>query len=460
MILEIEVLGYADAAGALLSGNQSAAGQHDALAGRLDGLAGMAGDDATATDFAAAYDAAAADALAGLADATIAFATLARLTDESLANHRRAEEASRLIPGAIVHDVDLELPPASYVTVLRSTPTSSLGADPPLLTPLQAWVLDHVEGFVWPDADVDRLREAGQAWRSAAAGLDDLAGDCDIAVRAFETQRSPEIPLAIAATTDLRDTITGLAVSCAGLGDHCDAHADAVEQKRAEILALVHEVLAIVVEGIVLGVALGAVTAGIGAAGGAAAIATRAAAFSPRFAAILASLRALTLGTAASVRLTHDAIRARRLRLERFLGVPARTEAGHLTLGSARWQPGWLARHEHSGSHTLSKHVGQTEDQLRLRAGQLANKRASSFSSQDDAEQIIESVLRRHSDALSSWLDRGSSPLRLDETFKSATGTTVFADGRSQVVNGVKVILRRDPAMPDGYRVLTAFPQP
>ncbi len=333
MILEIESLGYADAAGALLTGNRAAAGQHDALVARLDGLGGMAGDDATAADFAAAYDAAAGDALAGLADVAAAFATLARLTNGSLANHRHAEAAATLTPGAVVHDAALDLPPTSYLTVLRATPPSSLGGDAPLLTPQQAWVLDHVEGFVWPDADVERLREAGRAWRGAAAGLDDLAADCAIACAAFETQRSPEIPLAIAATTDLRDTLTGLAVSCAGLGAHCDAHADAVEQKRAEILALVHEILAIVVEGIVIGVALGAVTAGIGAAGGATAIAARVAGFSPRFAAILASLRTLTVSTAASVRLTHDAIRARRLRLERFLGVPARSEAGHLTLG-------------------------------------------------------------------------------------------------------------------------------
>lgn len=50
MILQVESLGYADAAGALLTGNQAAAGQHGELAGRLDGLAGMAGDDDTAAD--------------------------------------------------------------------------------------------------------------------------------------------------------------------------------------------------------------------------------------------------------------------------------------------------------------------------------------------------------------------------------------------------------------------------
>ena len=459
MILEIEPLGYADAAGALRTGNRAAAGQHDAVVGRLDGLAGMAGDDAAAADFAAAYDAAATEAVAGLADVAAAFETLGRLTEESLANHRRAETGSTLTPGAIVHDVDVDLPATSYLTVLASIPPSSLGGDSPLLTGQQAWVLDHIEGFAWPDADVARLREAAQVWRGAAAGLDDLASDCAAAVRAFETQRSPEIPLAITATTDLREIITGLAVSCAGLGAHCDAHADAVEQKRAEILALVHEILAIVVEGIVIGVALGAITAGIGAAGGAAAIAARVAAFSPRFAALLTALRTLTSATAASVRLTHHAIRARRVRLERFLGVPVRTQAGQFTPGRARWQPGWLARHEHSGSHTLSRHVGKSEDDLRERSRQLRGGAASSFKSQAEAEQLIRHVLDENPRAIDRWLASGGSKLRLDSWLPQTTGTTVSGD-RFESVRGVRVVLFRDPEMPDGFRVHTAFPQP
>ena len=318
-------------------------------------------------------------------------------------------------------------------------------------------MLDRVEGFVWPDADVERLREAGRAWRGAAAGLDDLAADCAIACAAFETQRSPEIPLAIAATTDLRDTLTGLAVSCTEFGAHCGAHADAVEQKRAEILALVHEILAIVVEGIVIGVALGAVTAGIGAAGGATAIAARVAGFS-RFAAILTSLRTLTVSTAASVRVTHDAIRARRLRLEPFLGVPVRSEAGQLSLGTARWRAGWLARHEHSGSHTLSRHVGKTESELRERARQLRGGAASSFEDQAQAERFIQLTVRDNAREIERWLESEGSKLRLDTWLPQPTGISVTGD-TPEFVHGVRVVLYRDPGMPDGFRVHTAFPQ-
>ena len=460
MILTVEAGGYVDAADAFLTGNRGAAEEHAALLSRLAGLAGMAGDDATATEFAAAYDAAAGEVVAGVADLATAFANLGRLTEQSLANHQQAESRS-IVPGGVVPADCTPLPPATYAAVLAGSPPSSFGGDSPALTPAEAWVLDQIEGFVWPDADVDRLREAAAVWRDTAGRLDSLADCAGVAERALTSQRSPEVPIAVAAATDLERIARDLAASCHRVGGHCTTYADAVEAKRAEIRALVQEILQFVVEGVVIGAAIGAITAGAGASAGMASVAARVAALSPRFAAVLTALRALASATAASVRSTHEAVRLSRLRLERFLRVPVRNEAGHLTLGSARWRHGWLARHEHSGGHTLKQHVGKREEELRLR---LSSKRpprfASSFRDQTEAEALLESLLTRRAKQIESWLAGTDRRLRLDDTFQTSTGISVGANGESAVVHGVRVILQRDATMPDGYRIVTGFPQP
>lgn len=460
MILTVEAGGYVDAADAFLTGNRGAAEEHAALLSRLAGLAGMAGDDATATEFAAAYDAAAGEVVAGVADLATAFANLGRLTEQSLANHQQAESRS-IVPGGVVPADCTPLPPATYAAVLAGSPPSSLGGDSPALTPAEAWVLDQIEGFVWPDADVDRLREAAAVWRDTAGRLDSLADCAGVAERALTSQRSPEVPIAVAAATDLERIARDLAASCHRVGGHCATYADAVEAKRAEIRALVQEILQFVVEGVVIGAAIGAITAGAGASAGMASVAARVAALSPRFAAVLTALRALASATAASVRSTHEAVRLSRLRLERFLRVPVRNEAGHLTLGSARWRHGWLARHEHSGGHTLKQHVGKREEELMERVRHDDGiSMASSFRTQQQAEEVLETVLRHHSAEIDDWVRSGRGPLRIDEMLNSPTGITVTADGQTHIVHGVRVILRLDARMPEGYRILTAFPQP
>ena len=458
MIVAVEADGYVEAVDAFRTGNHAAADAHDTLAARLAGLAGMAGDDASGAEFAAAYDGAAAEALSALREVVASYATLGRLTRTSWDNHRRAEERA-ILPGGVV-DVSCAAPPeASYAAVLAVAPPSSLGGDPPALSTEEALVLDHVEGFVWPDADVDRLREAAGAWRAAGEALDDAGVWCGVASAALQTQRSPEIPLATAAADDLRATVRDLAASCADLGAHCEAYADAVDARRAEIRGLVREILQFVVEGFVLGAVLGAVSVGAGAAVGASSIASRVAAQTPRFAAILAALRATTAGIATSVRTTRTAVAAQRARLERFLRVPARNEAGHLVLGPGRWQPGWLARHEHSGSHTLAKHVGKTPEELLARIRDEGIPRASSFATQADAERIIARSLHERAGKISEWLASDRAKLQLDHWTGSPTGVSVGVDGQD-IVNGVRLILRRDPTMSDGFRIHTAFPQP
>ena len=467
MRLEVVGSGYQSATDAFVDANQLSAICFSRLHGRLASYAGMAGDDSTSQEFAAAYDDGGREALSSLAELVDSFAGLGRLTTTSLANHTRANLRS-IAAGATVYDGG-DLPAmgdASYLSVLPATPPSSLGADSPLLPDKVGWILDHVEGFVWPGADVDRLRDAAGAWRAAATGLDGLLPCCESAISAFWDERSPEIPLAIDATRELRDSARGLADQYAALGAACDSYADAVEGKRAEILHLAEWLLEQVVEGVVISVALGVITGGAGTAAGLSAVAARVAAESPRFTAILEALRALASGVAASVRAAREALQVVRVTLVKFGDAAvarslARGEAGTLRLWWER-EPGWLLKHEHSGSHTLLTHVNQTDKELLMR---FPGRRrplpfASTFPDQQTAERAIGEVISRHSSEIETWLETGGRRLRVADVMDWPVGRSMDSSGMAQDVAGVRVVLERDPSMPDGFRIHTAFPQP
>jgi hypothetical protein len=265
MMIAIEDGTYDTATDAFTTGNQLAALHFNSLTGKLAGYAAMAGDDSTSTDFAAAYDQGAQDAVDAFGDLVDAFANLGRLTDASITNHRNANRSSILV-GATVYDGSA--PPAGgYVDVLPTSLPSSLGGDLSCFPDELNWILDQVQGFVWPDADTNKLREAAGAWDDAAVNVSRLAEYCDSAVRMLDGQRSPEIPVAIDATNDLGSMTRGLGDQFKAIGQACEDYADDVEEQRRNILDLLWSLLrdAVIIEGI--GIVLGAVTAGITAAG-------------------------------------------------------------------------------------------------------------------------------------------------------------------------------------------------
>lgn len=460
MIVTVDSTGYRDAAAALAGGNEVAALQYDSLVGKLGAFAGMAGSDSTAEQFVAAYDAAAADAVGGLADLVDAFANLGRITQASAANHERAEAASLLMPGATVYD------PASSstgtpLTVLPATPPSSLGGDPPYLNDLERFILDHVGGFLWPNADTACLREAAAAWQVAADGLHVLAEHCTSAVACLDTQRSPEIPVAIACSTDLRTTTRDLAAAFADLGARCEEYAAYVDAKHAELHALLQEIVRMVEEQIALSAALSVISFGIGAAAGAAGLVLRIAREAPRFARIINALEALADGVAVTVRGTRDAIALKRAELAKYLRAGVRDERGAFQVLPAReWRAGWLERHEAVGGHTLARHVGQSVEQLMDRIAKYGKDAASSFADGGSAERFAEATIKKNAASIQAWLRSGGGTEAWSASFAEQTGITVTRAGEVLHPSSVRVVLRSDPSMPDGYRVLSCFPEP
>ena len=335
-----------DASSCFEHGNQGAALVHETLRRRLSGSAAMAGDASIAEEFASAYDDAAASCLAAVSDLVDAFTTCGRITAACLANHGHAENRS-LISGRTVFTGTPCV--AGYVSVLACSLPSSLGGDHSGLPSWASWILDQVEGFVWPDADTDRLRAAAAAWRAASFEAADLSAYCSSAIRSFSLLRSPEVPVAVEVTSGLADRCRAVGDQCAVLARACDTYADHVDEQRAAILDLVHDLLrdAVIIQGV--GIVLGTITGGATAAGAAALNAARIAAAAPRLLRIIATLRTLASTCAAPLRFAATALRDVRVRArglppgspDRRLGV-RRGAAGPRRTAS-RAAPGILA---------------------------------------------------------------------------------------------------------------------
>ncbi len=315
MRLEIDH-GYDTATEAFVDGNQLAAVLYDILTNKLCGYAGMAGNDSTSTDFAIAYDTGAQDAVDTLDDLVDAFANTGHLTDTSITNHRNANRNS-VLPGTTVYD-GTPPPTGGYVDVLPVAIPSSLGSDLSTFPDELNWILDQIEGFVWPNADTTRLREASLTWQQTADGVERLTDYCTTAVTMFETQRSPEIPLAVDATHDLDSMITDLGTHLRTIGQACAQYADDVDQQRQNILDLIYDLLrdAVIIQGI--GILLGTVTAGLTAAGAAAINLAKIAAEAPKLIRIIDYLKTLATTAANTIRIATTALKPLRTKLLKY----------------------------------------------------------------------------------------------------------------------------------------------
>lgn len=454
MRIAVETGGFTSAADACRTGNQISALLCESLAGKLGGYGGMAGDDATSADFAASYDAGARQALDTLTELTHAFIGLGRLLTATGANHRDAEAASAAVSSYTGASLDEQ----DYVRVSPASPPSCLGANPVSLGTVETFILDHIDGFVWPGADTDLLLDAATTWRRAGAAVADLDAHCDIAAGFLEHQVSPEIPLALSALTELRSLIGDTADALVAVGTACEEYADAVRDTHDRTRALLAEIGRMVVEGAVISAIVGGITGGLGAGAAGSAALARISAQAPRFHALLVGLRATGASTAGRLRSAGDGLRTVRARVEKFARVPVRSERGEMRLPGG-WRTS-LPGQDAVGGHIITKHVGKSTSELTERVRSEGMDFASTFTSIADAERVIADVLRSRSREVEEWLAGSGRQLRIDALLGRTTGASVDAAGTAHEAFGVRLILRRSDLTASGYRIHTAFPQP
>jgi hypothetical protein len=465
MRLAVSETGYASAVDAFATGNELAARAASGLADRLASYSGMAGNDSTAEDFASAYDAAARSTVAALTPLVGSFGSLARMTEASLANHAHAERES-VLP-AWSRSVDARAPGAVGVIGVRlAAPPSALGASDTPPGGAAGMVLDLLQDVFWPNADTDRVRSAATVWRSAAAQVRVLTAHCDAARWALDDERSPEIPVALSVTDQVRDRSDALADQLAALADACDAYAAQVEAKRAELIDLLEDLVKeFVVGGLIVG-GLSFLSGGLASGLGGSAAAARIASASRDFRAILDSLRVLSSGTATTLRPVAVEAGALETSLGRTAGARVMLmEGGGEGAASATTVRSWtsfLSRYEGpTRGHTLRDHVGKSWEFLHQRVlNHPTAPHASSFADEASAARCVETSLKSRAGSVDEWLNGSAKQLRIDHVLDDVTGISVNRAGEIEQVKGIRLILVRDPSMPEGYWIKTSFPQP
>jgi hypothetical protein len=215
-----------------------------------------------------------------------------------------------------------------------------------------------------------------------------------------------------------------------------------------------------IVEGLVLSAAVGLITGGTASGAVASATVARVLETAPRFRALLVTLGDASSLCASRLKSAREGAVVVRARLEKFLRVEARNERGEMKLsGFAKsWERGWLRRHEVPPGHTITKHVDLTTEDLLERCRLQGLSKASTFHSEEMAEQLVGRVLRANEQGIEAWLRRGGdSKLQLDMAIPHA-GTTVDRFGNVTESGGVRVVLIPNKNMDNGWQILTAFP--
>ncbi len=288
MTIKVRAKAYDEAARELVAANQQSAVTYEQLTSALGGYGAMAGDDATSTEFSAEYDAGATEAVGGLKDLVEAYANVAHLLAASGSNHRRANQES--VYNAPVYD-DLTDPLGDEpVQVPAYTPPSSEGGDNEDLPEFWNYIQDHLEGFAWPNADTDKLKQAASTWRSHAANVLLRQDRIETAMNTLEEIESPEIPMVISALQELRGNTADVAQAMTDAGDACQAYAEQVEEHREVIKGILRDLAIEAGISVAVGVVTSFFTFGGGAAAGTAIAGWRAVAAARK---VLTALRAL-----------------------------------------------------------------------------------------------------------------------------------------------------------------------
>jgi Bacterial CdiA-CT RNAse A domain len=145
-------------------------------------------------------------------------------------------------------------------------------------------------------------------------------------------------------------------------------------------------------------------------------------------------------------------------------GTETRTsrEEARGTLGEGRSAERYdLERDEARGGHTLSKHVGRTDEELRERLRREQNiSAASMWTDRVTAEEVVAEALRAEHKRLENWMRRGYP--RTNLALHSDAGRVIgrsLRRGEDRVVDATQavIVLRADG--PDSFYVLTAYPE-
>ena len=119
-----------------------------------------------------------------------------------------------------------------------------------------------------------------------------------------------------------------------------------------------------------------------------------------------------------------------------------------------------------NGGHIQQKHVGKSNEFLLRRAAQ-ENTAATSFLDKRTAIDTVQQNIRQNADIISDWLNNPNANgfLTIDGIHKYSIGYGVNVNSYGTVAKNVtygltnsKIFMVKDLSMPNGYRIITAYP--
>ncbi|VVN02773.1 Putative deoxyribonuclease RhsC [Pseudomonas fluorescens] len=122
---------------------------------------------------------------------------------------------------------------------------------------------------------------------------------------------------------------------------------------------------------------------------------------------------------------------------------------------------GGLAAHEALGGHLIIKHVGRTDIQLAQRLQAEPNiPAASTFMNRAEAEAAVSEALSSNSQKVTQFLNSNKGKTSFSHVLGRPVGVSMLSGlTHSQSASKLLLVLKKDPALPLGYFLLTGFPE-
>ncbi|HTU99268.1 MAG TPA: RNase A-like domain-containing protein [Luteitalea sp.] len=120
-----------------------------------------------------------------------------------------------------------------------------------------------------------------------------------------------------------------------------------------------------------------------------------------------------------------------------------------------------LRQHEAQGGHTLARHVGRTDAQLRARLDRESISAASTYVDLANAERVVALALADNERRVQRWVDQRGPRSNLAIRYRARDGLPTGrmlrrgSDAPEDVTGAVVVLRWRD----DAYYVLTSYPE-
>lgn len=242
-VLDVPTGAHEGAIDLFYGANQASNDEALKLSNALDAYTAMAGDDDGGRQFGESYDNAARPLMQACVDLSNTMGAMANLLNANLVNHDNADYSARLPYYSGSTDLDGDTDPTHYnVSLSVPDPPSAQGGNGREPTGWGA-LESHLQGWIWPDADTGKLRQAQGTWTWYGDYFWSLSGEIQSARAQIAEVQSPEISLVLSACDELDGHCNDLHTAMVDLGRACGEYAQQVDDHHQQVIDTVEEMI-------------------------------------------------------------------------------------------------------------------------------------------------------------------------------------------------------------------------